>query len=377
MHIIKNAAGEITAYEFDWLPFNRHSHLRDLETILVILKDLTRQYWGAVVMPNLHPDVINTLKRLMAYKRRIEEAIARLEGDVQRRFQPVMTLYLSEQMDPDEVWRILDEDLCSFIKLYYFGTTTNAKHGVRDIKSKVIRQVLRILERSCQAKKKGALLIHGEVFDLGIDFFDLERVFVKRDLPKILNEYPGLPVVLEHISTEEAAECVVAHHGRVKATITPHHLCFNRNALFRNGVPPHDVGLQPSYFCLPILKTEQDRHALLELIESGNPNVGAGDDTAKHLDGKKFCHGGCGGCYNSHVSAELYFEAHRECRALEHFERFMSANLLKDIYGIEPRRGLFRVSQQEWTAPEVIDGTSPLLHGHTMSVKAEIVGADA
>lgn len=375
MKIVNRPDGSLERYEFNLLPFNRHSHLRDLQMILQILNDLTKQYWGAVVMPNLHPDVINTLQRLLAYKRRIEEAIDQFEEkSFQRQFQPVVTLYLSEQMDPTEVERILCEDICWLIKLYFYGTTTNAQHGVKDLKHPVIRQVLKLLEQYCQARKKGALLIHGEVFDLDIDFFDLERVFIKRELPMILNEYPELPIVLEHITTADAAECIVEHKGRLKATITPQHLRYNRNVLFRMMREPYTVGINPTNFCLPILKAESDRRAVVELVKTGNPNVGAGDDTAKHLDGKKFCEHGCGGCYNSLVSAEEYFRVHEACGALEHYENFMCVNLLREIYGVEPRRGLFTVRKHDWTVLENVHGTTPFLHGQPMDIKAEIVG---
>ncbi len=374
MKIVNRPDGGIEQYEFKLLPFNRHSHLRDLQMILQILSDLIRQYWGALVMPNLHPDVINTLERLLSYKRRIEEAIAQLEDRLRKRqFLPVMTMYLSEHMDPYEMERIFDQDLCWLIKLYFYGTTHNAQHGVKDLNHSVIRKTLKLLEQACQAKKKGALLIHGEVFDLNIDFFDLERVFIKRELPIILNEYPGLPIVLEHITTADAAACIVEYKGRVKATLTPQHLRYNRNALFRMMQAPYSVGINPTNFCLPILKAEEDRRAVLELVKTGNPNVGAGDDTAKHLDGKKFCDGGCGGCYSSLVSAEEYFRAHEECNALAHFENFMSVNFLEEIYGIKPRQGLFTVRKEEWTVPENVHGTTPFLHGQKMDIRAEIV----
>jgi dihydroorotase len=268
-----------------------------------------------LVMPNLKPPVVTTAQAL-EYRERI---LAAKPDDLD--ITPLMTLYLTDKTPPEEIDAAVDSGAIAAVKLYPAGATTNSNSGVTDYKL-----VVPALQR--MAARGLPLCIHGEVTDASIDFFEREAEFVRTKLPYIVSAAPGLKIVLEHITTRASAEFVRSAGGNVAATITPQHLLFNRNALF-------DGGLRPHMYCLPILKTEDDRLALLEAIQSGSEQFFLGTDSAPHARGNKESDCGCAGIFSAHNSLEVYAMAFELAGCLENLPAFASANGAK-FYGLEP-----------------------------------------
>ncbi len=302
----------------DW-----HVHLRDSALMWNVLPYTAQQFARAVVMPNL-PDPITTVKKALEYRKKILRALAdhSITG-----FTPLMTLYATNGMDPDEIDRAVDSGFVHAVKLYPAHATTGSAHGVIDV---MAPHMMRVYER--MALRKIPLLLHGEVTDPAVDIFDREAVFIEQILDPLRQRLPGLPIVLEHITTQEAAEYVEACYMRgipnLAATITPHHLIINRNAIFAGGIRPH-------LYCLPIAKREKHRLALRRAATSGLPCFFLGTDSAPHALKTKEAECGCAGIFNAAGAVEMYAEVFEEEGALETFEAFASLNG-PAFYGLPP-----------------------------------------
>jgi dihydroorotase len=311
-------------------PDDWHLHLRDGEALRAVLPHTAAQFARAIVMPNLKPPVTTTGQAL-AYKRRIIEALP--SGS---RFEPLMTLYLTDRTDPTEVEKAKASGAVHGFKLYPAGATTNADAGVTDI-----RKVDSVLAR--MAELGVVLQVHGEVTDPNIDVFDREARFIGSVLAPLIDRYPGLRVVFEHITSREAVEFVRGARLGVAATITPQHLLMNRNALFTGGIRPH-------HYCLPVLKTEPDRRALLEAVASGDPRFFLGTDSAPHARHTKEAACGCAGIYSAHAAIELYAEAFDAVGALAKLNGFASEHGAA-FYGLPYNEGTVTLTKQSWEVP--------------------------
>ncbi|HMM71459.1 MAG TPA: dihydroorotase [Rhodocyclaceae bacterium] len=288
-------------------PDDWHLHLRDGPALAAVIGHTARRFARAIVMPNLDPP-ITTVAQACAYRGRILEA---LHGcGVSTSFAPLMTLYLTDQTRPEEIEAACASGVVHALKLYPAGATTHAERGVTDI-----AHCFDVLE--AMAEQGLPLLVHGEVTDTEVDVFDREAVFLDRVLAPLLTRFPKLRVVLEHVTTEQGVDFVRAAGPGVAATLTAHHLLLNRNALFQGGIRPH-------HYCLPVLKRERHRRALLEAATSGNPKFFLGTDSAPHARHAKEAACGCAGCYTAHAGIELYAEAFDAIGRLDRLEGFAS-----------------------------------------------------
>ena len=287
-------------------PDDWHVHLRDGAMLDAVADHTARQFARAIVMPNLSPPV-TTVAMAAEYRNRIVQAV-----DSSFSFAPLMTCYLTDTIDPAEVERGFAEGVFTAAKLYPANATTNSSHGVTDIKN--IADVLAMMERVGMP-----LLVHGEVTDSDIDIFDREAVFIERILTGVIKDFPSLKVVFEHITTAEAVAFVDASGDNIAATITPHHLEFNRNAIFQGGIRPH-------YYCLPVAKREKHRLALRSAATSGSAKYFLGTDSAPHLVGAKESGCGCAGLFNAPYAMESYAQTFEEEGALSQLEAFASIN---------------------------------------------------
>lgn len=334
-------------------PDDWHLHLRDGEALAAVLPHSARQFARAIVMPNLRPPV-TTVALAAAYRTRI---LAALPPDAS--FEPLMTLYLTDVTTADEIRRAADSGFVKAVKLYPAGATTNSAAGVTDL--------ARCAPALAEMEKCGLpLLVHGEVTDPGIDIFDRESVFIERVLRPLLNRYPGLRVVFEHVTTRDAVEFVAESGANIAATITAHHLLYNRNALLVGGVRPH-------YYCLPVLKRETHRLALVRAATSGSGKFFLGTDSAPHARHTKEAACGCAGCYTAHAALELYAEAFAAAQALDKLEAFASFNG-PDFYGLPRNAAKVTLQQEEWTVPEELpyaggEGLVPLRAGERLHWK--------
>lgn len=312
-------------------PDDWHLHLRDGAVLASVLPHTARQFARAIVMPNLRPP-ITTTEQALAYRTRI---LAALPQGV--RFEPLMTLYLTDKTTPAEIRRARDSGIVHGVKLYPAGATTNSDAGVTDL-----RQNYATLE-AMQAVGL-PLLVHGEVTDPEIDLFDREAVFIDRVMTPLRQDLPELKVVFEHITTREAAQYVAEASGPVGATITPQHLLYNRNDIFKGGIRPH-------YYCLPVLKREQHRQALVQAATSGDPRFFLGTDSAPHPKGAKEHACGCAGCYTASHALELYAQAFEQVGALDKLEAFASFHGA-DFYGLARNSDTVTLIRQDWTIPD-------------------------
>ena len=311
-------------------PDDFHVHLRDGAEMAAVVPDTALRFARALVMPNLQPPIATTAQAL-AYRERIRAAVPR-----GTRFEPLMTLYLTAVTTQEEVQRASASGLIHAVKYYPAGATTHSEHGVTDLRR--VYRVLAALETSGIP-----LAVHGEVVDPEVDVFDRERVFIERVLIDLLERFPGLKIVLEHITTREAVDFVFAGPERLAATITAHHLLMNRNALF-------DGGLRPHHYCLPLLKREEDRQALVRAAESGNPRFFLGTDSAPHARGAKETSCGCAGIYTAHAAMELYAEVFEEAGALPRLEGFAST-FGAAFYGLPPNPDTITLARTPWRVP--------------------------
>ncbi len=320
-------------------PDDWHLHLRDGAAMADVVPHTARQFARAIVMPNLRPPV-TTAAQAVAYRQRIEAAVP-----TGLNFTPLMTLYLTDNLPPDEIKRAKDAGVVA-LKLYPAGATTNSDAGVTDI-----RKTYKTLEAM---QREGLLfLVHGEVTDAEIDLFDREAVFIDRILAPLRRDFPELKIVFEHITTKEAAQYVSEGDARLGATITAHHLLYNRNAIFQGGIRPH-------YYCLPVLKREEHRRALVAAATGGNPRFFLGTDSAPHPSQLKEHASGCAGCYTALSALELYAEAFEAAGALERLEAFASFNGA-DFYGLPRNSGTVTLRREAWTLPETLPfGGAPL-----------------
>lgn len=311
-------------------PDDWHLHVRDGDALNTVVPHTAAQFGRAIIMPNLRPPV-TTAAQALAYKRRIQAAVP--EGVA---FEPLMTLYLTDNLPPDEIKRARDAGVVA-AKLYPAGATTNSDAGVTDL-----RKTYKTLEA---IQKEGLLLlVHGEVTLPEIDLFDREAVFIDTQLIPLRRDFPELKIVFEHITTKEAAHYVRDAAQFTAATITAHHLLYNRNALFAGGIRPH-------YYCLPVLKREAHRLALVEAAVSDNPRFFLGTDSAPHPAHLKEHASGCAGCYTAHAAMEMYAEAFEAAGALHKLEAFASFNGA-DFYGLQRNRGTVTLKKESWTPPE-------------------------
>ncbi len=311
-------------------PDDWHLHVRDGAALQTVVPHTAAQFGRAIIMPNLKPPV-TTAAQAMAYKARIQAAVP-----AGMAFEPLMTLYLTDNLAPEEIQRAKDAGVVA-CKLYPAGATTNSDAGVTDIRK--IYPVLEAMQRAGVL-----LLVHGEVTSSDIDLFDREAVFIEQQLKPLRRDFPGLKIVMEHITTQEAAQYVAEGDDLLAATITVHHLLYNRNAIFTGGIRPH-------YYCLPVLKRETHRLALVQAATSGNRKFFLGTDSAPHPAHLKEHATGCAGCYTAHAAIEMYAEAFEAAGALDRLEGFASFHGA-DFYGLPRNTSTITLRRESWTPPE-------------------------
>ena len=332
-------------------PDDWHIHFRDGAAMHSVLPDTARVFARAIAMPNLKPPVL-TLADAEGYRGRLLEAA---RGTA---FQPLMTLYLTDNTRPKDIRAAQASGIVQAVKYYPAGATTNSDSGVTDI-AKAAKAIAALEECGMP------LLLHGEVTDADVDVFDREAVFIERHLVPLLRDFPHLKLVLEHITTRQAAEFVAAAPANVAATITVHHLLYNRNALFQGGIRPH-------MYCLPVLKREPHRQALVAAATGGSPKFFLGTDSAPHAIGAKESACGCAGIYTAHAAIELYAEAFEDAGALDRLEGFASLHG-PDFYGLPRNTDTITLKRETWTVPQSLplgaESLAPLRAGETLRWK--------
>ncbi len=314
-------------------PDDWHIHFRDGAVMRSVLPDTARVFARAIAMPNLKPPVV-TVAEAAAYRERL---LAAVPAGVQ--FEPLMTLYLTDNMRAEEIERAQATGFVHAVKYYPAGATTNSDAGVTDL--------LRCEAVFAAMEKAGMpLLVHGEVTDPAVDIFDREAVFIDRVLLPLLDRHPRLKVVFEHITTQQAVKFVLSANANIAATITAHHLLYNRNAMFKGGVRPH-------MYCLPVLKRESHRRALIEAATSGNAKFFLGTDSAPHVQSAKESACGCAGIYTAHAAIALYAEAFEDAGALDKLEAFASF-YGADFYRLPRNRDTITLRRETWSVPKAI-----------------------
>jgi dihydroorotase len=311
-------------------PDDWHLHVRDGAALHTVVPHTAAQFGRAIIMPNLKPPV-TTAAQALAYAERIRAAVPAGVS-----LEPLMTLYLTDNLPADEIARAKDAGVVA-CKLYPAGATTNSDAGVTDI-----RKTYKTLE--AMQKAGVLLLVHGEVTSPDIDLFDREAVFIEQQLEPLRKDFPGLKIVMEHITTKEAAQYVAEAGDHLGATITAHHLLYNRNAIFTGGIRPH-------WYCLPVLKRETHRQALVDAATGGNARFFLGTDSAPHPAHLKEHANGCAGCYTAHAAIEMYAEAFEAAGALDKLEAFASFHG-PAFYGLPRNTGTITLRKESWTPPE-------------------------
>jgi dihydroorotase len=311
-------------------PDDWHLHLRDGALLAAVLPFTAARFARAVIMPNLDPPVA-TVAEARAYRERIREALPPSSD-----FEPLMTLYLTDSTAPAEIGRARASGIVHGVKLYPAGATTNSTRGVTRIER--VTAALEALEEHDMP-----LLVHGEVADADVDFFDREARFIDAVLAPLAERFPRLRIVFEHVSSHEAVEYVRSAREGVAATVTPHHLLFDRNALFRGGLRPH-------HFCLPVLKRARDRQALLDIVAAGHPRFFLGTDSAPHPRAAKESGCGCAGVFSAHAAIELYAEAFESAGALDRLDDF-AGTFGPGFYGLPRNRDTVTLVRSEWSPP--------------------------
>jgi dihydroorotase len=312
-------------YPDDW-----HLHLRDGDVLPAVVPHTAQRFARAIVMPNLKPPVTTT-EQALAYRARILAAVP--QGAA---FTPLMTLYLTDDTTAEEIRRARDSGIVHGVKLYPAGATTHSDAGVTDV-----RHTYGALEAMQQAGLP--LLVHGEATDPAVDVFDREAVFIERTLAPLMKDFPGLKIVLEHITTADAAAFVREGGELLGATVTPQHILMNRNALFQGGIRPH-------HYCLPVLKRERHREAIMDVLAEGHARFFLGTDSAPHPRGAKESACGCAGIYSAHAALEFYAEAFEAAGALRHLEAFASLNGPR-FYGLPENQGTITLVRDSWEVP--------------------------
>jgi dihydroorotase len=312
-------------------PDDWHLHVRDGKTLDSVIPPTARRFARAIIMPNLRPPV-TTVDQAREYRDRILAAVP--EGES---FDPLMTLYLTDVMQPDEIRKGKESSIVTAVKMYPAGATTNSDAGVTDIKN-----AYPVFEAMQEVGMP--FLVHGEVVDPDVDVFDREAFFIERVLAPLRKDFPDLKVVFEHITTENAVDYVLEGGDNIAATITPQHLLYNRNAILVGGIHPH-------FYCLPVLKRETHRKALVRAATGGNPRFFLGTDSAPHQKGHKETSCGCAGMYSAPAALELYAEAFEQADALDQLEAFASLNGPR-FYGLPVNEGTITLVKESWTVPE-------------------------
>lgn len=333
-------------------PDDWHLHLRDGAAMASVLPDTARRFARAIVMPNLKPAVRAT-QQALEYRERILAALP--QG---ARFEPLMTLYLTDDTPPEEIMRAKASGRVHGVKLYPAGATTHSDEGVTRL-SRCFHAIEKMQEVGMP------LLVHGEATDPEVDVFDREKSFIDQTLGPLVDRFPDLKIVLEHVTTRDAVQYVEITGPNIAATITAHHLLLNRNALFMGGIRPH-------HYCLPVLKREEHREALVEAATSGNPKFFLGTDSAPHARSAKEACCGCAGIYTAHAGIELYALAFEEAGALDRLEAFAS-RFGPQFYGLPPNVDKIALVRESWTAPQSIafgdETLVPLRAGENISWK--------
>ncbi len=331
-------------------PDDWHLHVRTGAMLKTVIPHTARQFSRAIIMPNLTPPV-STVERAKQYHQEIIQAIPE-----NLNFQPLMTLYLTDSTTVTEIKKAAESPIIFACKLYPAGATTNSDSGVSNISH--IAAVLESMQ-----EHDIPLLIHGEITDPECDIFDREKVFVETILAKITADFPALRIVLEHVTTMEAVQFVQDASEKIAATITPQHLMFNRNAILAGGIRPH-------HYCLPIIKREKHRLALIAAATSGHSKFFLGTDSAPHLQSKKENSCGCAGCFSAHAAIELYAEVFDDVDKLDNLEAFASFNGA-DFYGLPRNTEKITLGRKDWITPEYYsmghDRLIPLKAGETIS----------
>ena len=331
-------------------PDDWHVHLRDGSALPHTTAAMARYFGRAIVMPNLVPPVSNA-EQASAYRDRIMAS----QADLERKLDPLMVIYLTDKTSPEDIRKAKAAGVVA-CKLYPAGATTNSDSGVTDINA-----IYPALEAMQQEGLR--FLLHGEVTDSDIDIFDREKAFIDRTLIQLTKDFPELPMVLEHITTKDAADFVAAEGANMAATITAHHLLYNRNDMLAGGIRPH-------YYCLPILKRNTHQQALLDAATSGSPKFFLGTDSAPHAIGAKEAACGCAGCYTAYAAIELYAEAFEAVGALDKLEGFAS-HFGPDFYGLARNSDTITLAKRPWQAPAELplgDSTvAPLRAGDTLA----------
>jgi len=330
-------------------PDDWHVHLRDGEALTHTVPAMARYFGRAIVMPNLVPPVTNA-QQAQSYKERIMTA----QASSPRQLEPLMVIYLTDNTSAEDILAAKAAGAVA-CKLYPAGATTNSDSGVTDI-NKIYPALEAMQENNMR------FLLHGEVTDSDIDIFDREKVFIDRTFKQLVNDFPDLNMVLEHITTQDAADFVRAANDNIAATITAHHLLYNRNDMLVGGIRPH-------YFCLPILKRNRHQQALIEAAISGNPKFFLGTDSAPHTQGNKETACGCAGCYTAYAAIELYAEAFEQAGAMDKLEGFAS-HFGADFYGLTRNIDTITLRQENWVVPDELplgnESLVPLRAGDTL-----------
>ena len=330
-------------------PDDWHLHVRDGKAMAHAVEHSARQFARAVIMPNLVPPVVNA-EQAVAYRQRILEVTPKDSG-----FTPLMTIYLTKNTSPEDIEAAVATGFVHGVKLYPAGATTHSDAGVRDIRDAY---------PALQAMQELGLplMVHGEVTDPEVDIFDREKVFIERILAPLIERFDRLKVVMEHITTAHAVDFVCSAPERVGATVTPQHILMNRNALFQGGLRPH-------HYCLPVLKREQHRAAIMEVLASGHPRFFLGTDSAPHPKGGKESACGCAGIFSAPAAIEFYAEAFEAAGALHQLEGFASLNG-PAFYGYPVNEDFIRLERQDWTMTDAFpfgdDTVIPLRAGETV-----------
>lgn len=333
-------------------PDDWHLHLRDGAALKAVLPDTARQFARAIVMPNLRPPVTTT-ELAATYRQRVLRALP--QG---MRFEPLMTLYLTDNTSADEIKKAKASGFIHGVKLYPAGATTNSDSGVTDLlKCNTALEAMQAVGMP--------LLVHAEVTDADVDVFDREKVFIDRHMAPLVKRFPALKVVFEHITTKDAADFVLGAPANVAATITAHHLLMNRNDMFKGGIRPH-------HYCLPVLKREEHRQALVKVAISGNAKFFLGTDSAPHAKHSKEAACGCAGVYTAHAAIELYAEAFEAANALDRLEAFASF-YGADFYGLPRNADKITLQKASWLVPNELpmgdDSLVPLRAGQQVHWK--------
>ena len=332
-------------------PDDWHLNLRSGSVLNTVIGHTAAQFGRAIIMPNLRPPVA-TVAQALQYR---AEILSALPAD--SKFEPLMTLYLTGNTQIEEIAKVAESEYVHAFKLYPAGATTNSENGVADLEA--------AYPLFAQMEKLGVpLLLHGEVTDPDCDIFDREKIFIDTQLSAITRRFPGLRIVVEHLTTREAVEFVTDANANVAATITPQHLKFNRNIMLAGGIRPH-------YYCLPVLKREHHRLALVAAATSGNPKIFLGTDSAPHFSSLKENSCGCAGCYNAPLAMALYAEVFEQAQALDKLEGFASF-YGADFYGLPRNQSVINLQKQDWTVPEryQVDADAaitPLLAGERLT----------